>query len=443
MIYFTYGDVKAPLSCITGMSYNRAGNIVPNKDLSCKCTGINPIQIQLQITLNASTCFDESSPDSAREKFTSLARQFSNIVPNKIDEPQIILIGNDVIVPQMKFMLISTNITYQSDRLGHLQEVNVNWTLSGSKVITDENRKTELKNTRAFNAKHNLLLPHTVLHCNSESIDCAYDVSIAEFKLSGFYGTIQLLLGDTYQKIDRKSWLAEVNNSTDAYFTVEGYGNYYISKSYMNENNWITFDLTKFSKKWYQKRTKTFISRDGTFTLSDLFDDDKEINVKSKAKFKYFKYDDTPLNVLYNLQDSLGYLIGIQNDKIYLYDAPKSIDAGPVYDYYLDNDLMTQPITKVILRDGYDEYSSGNNDGETFFVSTLCRVTSDASENVLRYVRFNQNMIVMTIPIETRLTIGSMITINDGNELINTICTEFDIDFLTNSMQLELHYVKR
>ena len=124
-------------------------------------------------------------------------------------------------------------------------------------------------------------------------------------------------------------------------------------------DNWVNFELTKFPKRWHQRRTETLISTDKVFTLADVFKpviDDVE--VKSKAKFEYFRFDDTPANVLRNLQDSLGYLIGLRNDKIYLYDAPDVIGLGQVtYDYPLDNDVMTMPITKVIIRDGYSEYT--------------------------------------------------------------------------------------
>ena len=148
---------------------------------------------------------------------------------------------------------------------------------------------------------------------------------------------------------------------------------------------------------------------------------------------------------MYSLQDSLGYLVGLRKDKIFLYDTPDIIAKGNVvYDFVLDEDTMTRPYTKVIIRDGYGEYKAGNDDGETFFVNALCRVTPDTAENVLKYVRFNQNMITLTIPLEKRINIGSIVCVNVGdNKILNCVCTEFDIDFLENSMQLELHYINR
>ena len=142
--------------------------------------------------------------------------------------------------------------------------------------------------------------------------------------------------------------------------------------------------------------------------------------------------------------DSLGYLIGLRNDKIYLYDAPDKIGLGQVtYDYPLDNDVMTTPITKVIIRDGYGEYTSGDDPGETVSVNAICRVTKDASDNVLKYAQFNQNMLVLVIPLEPRINIGSIVNVNTGDKIIHCVVTEFDADFLQNSMMLELHYVER
>lgn len=427
MLYFSFDDIRVPLSCITGFSYTKSGNIVNTSRLTCKCIGIMPMQVQVQMTLSNATCMDGD--------FIKLAQAIAIKRPSNTDSPSNIIIGDDIIIPQLKFMLISTNITYQSDRLGNLQEMGVSWTLAGSRVVKDENRDIELK------ASNDDQLPAVTLHCKGKSIECSQDINIADLRLSGFKGIIQLVLADTYTKVDRDAWLATVNDAEDSYFEIEGYGKFCILESTVIADNWIDFSITKFSKEWYRKHVETFMMGDKPLTLANIFND---VTVKSNAEFEYFKFDDLPINVLYNLQDSLGYLIGLRDDQIYLYDAPDSINSGQVtYDYVLDNDLMTVPITKVIIRDGYGEYSAGDDKGETFFVNALCRVTSDAAENVLKYAQFNQNMITLTIPFEKRIAIGSIINVNVGDKVINCVCTEYDIDFLSNQMQLELHYVDR
>lgn len=438
MQYLTFNNLQIPLSCITGLSYSRNANIVPNKDLSCRCLGINPIQVQIQLTLSPYTCYSETYKES-KDMFLELARTVSQIRPSKVDKPSFIQIGDSIIIPQMKFMLISTNLTYQSDRLGNLQEIQVSWTLGGSQVVKDENRNIELKT----NAK--ALFPKVTLHCKGKSIECSQDISVADLRVSGFKCLIRLVLADTYTEVDRDKWLADINNSDDTYFEIEGYGKFYVAESYIIYDNWVNFELTKFSKKWYQRYTDTLISKDNLFTLEDVFKPVRgDVEVKSKANFEYFRFDDAPVNVLRNLQDSLGYLIGLRNDKIYLYDAPDKIGLGQVtYDYVLDNDVMTTPITKVIIRDGYGEYTSGDDKGETFSVDAICRVTKAASDNVLKYAQFNQNMLVLVIPLESRINIGSIVNVNTGDKVIHCVVTEFDADFLQNSMMLELHYIER
>ena len=438
MQYFTFNKIQIPLTCISGLSYSRNANIVQHKDLTCKCLGINPMQVQVQLTLNVSTCYAENFADR-KTAFLDLARKLSQIRPSKDDKPSFIQLGNDIIIPQMKFMLISTNLTYQSDRLGNLQEMQISWTLGGTQVVKEENRDTELKtNTQK-------LFPKVTLHCKGKSVECSQDINVADLRVSSFKCLIRLVLADTYTEVSRDAWLADVNNAEDTYFEIEGYGKFYVAESYIIYDNWVNFELTKFPKKWHQKHTETLISTDRLFTLADVFKpviDDVE--VKSKAKFEYFKFDDTPINVLRKLQDSLGYLIGLRNGKIYLYDAPDKISLGQVtYDYALDNDVMTKPITKVIIRDGYGEYSSGDDTGETFSVDAICRVTKDASENVLKYAQFNQNMLVLVIPLESRINIGSIVNVNTGDKIIRCVVTEYDIDFIQNSMMLELHYVER
>ena len=434
MQYLKFGKYEIPLSCITGLSYSKQGNIVDSSNLSCRCIGINNVQVQLQITISPSTCYDMD--------FIAFAREMSQVRPSKTEKPAKIYLGNDILLPQLEFMLISTNITYQSDRLGKLQEMQLSWTLSASRVVKEENRNTELL------TNNELIMPKVTLHCDGKSIECKQDISIANLRLSGFRGTIELFLADTYTEVDRDAWLAHVNNSKMSYFEIEHYGKFYILSSNIVYDNWLSFDLTKFNKHWYKKQTKTFIadpSSPKVFTLKDIFNDCDDIKVKSRAKVQYFKYDDTPYNVLKSLQDDLGYNIGLQGDDIILYDTPNKIGKGDItYDYVLDGDTLTTPITKCIVRDDRAEYIAGNDDGETYYVYTNASVTQDAANAVLKYVNFNQNMITLSIPYEPRIRIGSIINVNIGNdEILKCVCTEYDIDFLSNSMQIELHYVER
>lgn len=434
MQYLKFGKYEIPLSCVNGLSYSKQGNIVDTSNLSCRCLGINNVQVQLQIAISPSTCYDRD--------FIEFAREMSQVRPSKNEKPAKIYLGNDILLPQLEFMLISTNITYQSDRLGKLQEMQLSWTLSASRVVKEENRNTELLTNQPE------LLPKVTLYCDGKSIECKQDISIANLHLSGFRGTIELFLADTYTEVDRDAWLNRVNNSKTSYFEIEHYGKFYILSSNIVYDNWLSFDLTKFNKHWYKKQTKTFIadpSSPNTFTLKDIFSDCKDVKVKSKAKVRYFKYDDTPYNVLKSLQDDLGYNIGLQGDDIILYDTPDKIGKGDItYDYVLDGDTLTMPITKCIIRDDRAEYIAGNDDGETYYVYTNASVTQDAAMSVLKYVNFNQNMITLSIPYEPRIRIGSIININIGNnEILNCVCTEYDIDFLSNSMQIELHYVER
>ena len=444
MQYLKFGKYEIPLSCISGLSYSKQGNIVDSSNLSCRCIGINNVQVQLQIIISPSTCYDMD--------FIEFARTMSQVRPSKTEKPAKIYLGNDILLPQLEFMLISTNITYQSDRLGKLQEMQLSWTLSASRVVKEENRNTELL------TNNELIMPKVTLHCDGKSIECKQDISIANLRLSGFRGTIELFLADTYTEVDRDAWLAQVNNSKTSYFEIEHYGKFYILSSNIVYDNWLSFDLTKFNKHWYKKQTKTFIadpSSPKVFTLKDIFSDcDDNVVVKSKAKVRYFKYDDTPYNVLKSFQDDLGYNIGLQGDDIILYDTPNTIGKGDItYDYVLDGDTLTTPITKCIVRDDRAEYIAGNDDGETYYVYTNASVTQDAANAVLKYVNFNQNMITLSIPYEPRIRIGSIINVNIGDtrsrqtagndEILNCVCTEYDIDFLSNSMQIELHYVER
>ena len=209
-----FGEHEIPFSCITGLSYSKQGNIVDSNSLSCRCLGINTVQVQLQLTINSSTCYDRD--------FIEYARTMSQIKPTSLEPPSKIQLGDDILLPALDFMLISTNVTFQSDRSGRLQEMQLSWTLSASRVTKDENRNTELL------ANGKPIMPKVTLHCDGKSIDCKQDISIADLRLSGFRGTIELFLADTYTEVDRDAWLERVNNSKTSYFDIEHYGKFYV-----------------------------------------------------------------------------------------------------------------------------------------------------------------------------------------------------------------------
>lgn len=426
MKYLIFGDIHIPLTCVTGLSYSKSGNIVETSRLSCRCNGIMPLQIQIQMVLSPATCA------AADLNFNEFARDLCNIIPDDY-EPSYVSIDNDIIVPQLKFMLSSVNVSFQSDRNGMLQEANVSWTLVGTQVVKKENRQTEL------NTDSTDLLPKVMIHCKGKTLDCSQDISISNLQLSAFKGAVELLIGDTYTDVTKDSWVVDLNTEPDSYLEIDGYGKFHI-QSVNLIGNWLTCEISKFPRSYYNRITKTFVGR--KFTLKDIFPD---VEVKSSASFEYLVYDDIPLNMLLSLRDNLGYLIGLRNDTIYLYDTPKSIPAGQVtYDYVLDSDMMTFEFSKVVFRDNFNEYTAGDDTGETYYVQSRCRVDDpNIAERILDYLKFNQNMITLTIPLETRINIGSLISVNVGDKIINCVCTEYDIDFVNNVMQIELHYVKR
>ena len=90
MLTLDFQDLSIPLTCVTGFSYSLQGNIVDRSDLSCQCLGINPITVQVQISLSKATCVDS--------EFEYLARELSQLRPVKGTAPSYITIGGQIIL---------------------------------------------------------------------------------------------------------------------------------------------------------------------------------------------------------------------------------------------------------------------------------------------------------------------------------------------------------
>lgn len=427
MKYLEFDNHKIPLTCITGLSYDRAGNIVQRANRSYRCIGMNPVQVQVQISLSASTCIDGD--------WLAIARDLVNVKPQRTKTPSFLIVDSNVILPQLYFMLSSVNATYQSDRLGNLVQVDISWTLSGCKVVKDENREP------ALIFESGVVIPRVTLHCKGQSIECANDINIAGMKLNSLTGKLQLVLSDSSKEVSRAAWQETITNASDCSFDIENYGTFYVLSTTRMDENWLEFDLSKFGKDWRNRKTVTFLDTGKEHNLKEVF---PSLNVKSDASFAYYQYSDQPINALNALKESLGFLIGVKGDTITLYDTPDTIAAGAVtYDYPLASDVMTTPVDGVCVSDGVGLYFAGDIIGETISVDSVCRVgTCDVAGRLLKFAKFEQNIIILDIPWDARIQTGSIVSVHVGaGEIKNCICTEYEIDFLSGRMTLELHYI--
>lgn len=425
MLSFDYGDLSIPLSCVSGLSYKKSAHVIDKSNMSCESRGFDVIQAQLQIAANRASCVD--SP------FDDLVNRLSSLSPTTVGTPGGISVGGVALVPQMLFMISSVNYSAQSDKTGRIEELNVDVTFTGTRVVKEENRKTELAtgNSGRF--------PSVEFHCDGKTISCSKDISISRLVLSDSFGSIELLLSDTYREISRTSWLKTPNDDSGSYFDIEGMGRYFVLSSSLQDECWLSFQVTKFPREFYRKRSQTYLERT---RVSDLF---PGVISHTGAAFSYFKFDDTPFNVLNVLRDALGFLVSSRGSDVVFYDVPDRIESGEItFDYLCERDSMTTPITKAIIRDGVGEFVAGTDDGETYYAKSPCLLSEDGEETarrVLKYVNFLKNVIILPVPYDARIAQGSVVNVKTGNEILACVVTQFEVDFIENLMRLELHYV--
>lgn len=419
MQYLEFEDYKIPLVCVTGFSYNKSGNLVQRAARKYVCTGINNIQVQLQMSINV-------------QMYAELARELAFVHPHKTNPPSTLKVAGQTVLPQLQFLLTSTNVTYQSDRLGNLQSIELSWTLSGSRVVKNENREVVLYNTKKDGIE---LLPRVTLHCKNKTLELKNNISICRLNLTGFNGELQVMLSDTYTSIDRQVWFIIPNQRDDVYFDVENYGKFYITSSHFDDNI-ISYKLTKFSKKWFKATSKTYQDA----TLKDIF----PVVNKSNIQIYYYLLNDTLYNSLYTLQDSLGFLIGVKGDSITVYDVPEKIKKGSVtYNYITNSDIVTMPISGLTLSTVSSIMTVGTDEQEVMSKACQCVPTDleATTTQLLKYINFSKNVITMAVPYESKLYVGCLVNVRLKSETLPCICTNYEIDFMTGQMRLELHYL--
>lgn len=433
MKYLEFGALKLPLHCITGLSYAINGNIVERSNLSCSCRGMQPLELQLQATITES---------HALLLNTDLYTMYSEIEafrPSK-RPPFNIIIDDSILLPFMKFALVAANYTVQSDRGGKLSQIDVAWTLIGTQVQKIEDSNNIASHDTGAD------IPKISIYCKGKQVLCEKDINISGVNLSPVAGNLELILSDSYTQIDDNSWMKTPTTAQDTRVDIEGFGSYYPTNIHFSDGNILNIELTKFNREWFKRITQTFFDTTAYDVLNFLGGKTKTNLALKFRNFKidYFALNDTPFNTLSQFAECTGLLIAMRNDELILYEVPeKLVNADLTLNYYADTDIMSSPYTRVVCGDGVDSHTAGDDTGATYTMQLIYRTKENIAKRLLKYISFQENVITLTIPYTPKIQRGTILNLEYQGKEIVCACTEFSTDFLSNQMQLELHYITR
>lgn len=430
--------VRIPLAILTGFSYPKRANVIETQKNTFVCRGLSCSEVNVAFTLTPPvvSLFNEASNEAMT--FQDLVMLFMTLEPDVEVKPSSIILADNVICPELLFSLTSITATPSADLNGVIQQVDVNLVLSGSACSKVSSK------TPNVSYDENLAIPETSITVNGQTALCQDDIAISEMVITPTTLNITLLLSTSHKMKSSNAWIFTPTVDKSSYFTVNGYGNFYIVNASTNEDS-CSYECSIFDRE--ADVTKTFTVMDGTITsVLRKLELDYVIRSKALADIRidnYFAMKSSP-DCLKELQDSLGFLTAWHEGKANLFELPESLNNPTELAYYIQEDEVSSPTTAVVFRDGLHEYKAeSGEDGFTMVVYSPVCTPNDRSSQILRIQNFMEHGITLTTPLIPRIRHYSGIRLVYNGTFIDCLVTDYSIDVLQNTMTLRLNYIRR
>lgn len=429
--------VRIPLAIMNSFSYSKAGNIIETRKNTFACRGFACREIACSMTLNQFAVSLFNSVNTRKfEGLSDLVSYFIQILPDKTVQPYHVTIAGHTVCSELLFSITSVTQAMQCDRNDNVQECSISFTLSGTRVSKDSA-------TQAITSyDENTTIPKVSITCKGKTAVCQDEISITELVVTPSTLKLSIIVSDGFRRKSSNAWIYDVSSDI-AKVEVENIGEFYV-KSARTDEDMIEYECDIFDKSAEQTITKTVIESDMSKALSIL---KLPLKIESQS-INIIRVDNWTLNgnsadLLKVLQDNSGVLVGFRKDGIHLVDVPASIASSGTLSYFITDDIVSAPTTRLIIRDGKHEYVAGNASGATMIVNSQISLNTDRSRQLLRLQQMRENVISLTIPYDERISHLSAVSLNYNGGSINALVMDYSIDFLSGTMRLDLGYLSR
>lgn len=432
------GDLNIPLSILTGCSYTKAGNIVETSKNKFYCKGYacREVAVSFSLTPPALAHFNECN-DGRWLRFPDLVAYFMQLVPDKVQPPYALYIAGHAICPELKFTITSATNTLQSDRLGNVQRCDVALTLSGCACA----KAAAQQGLASYDS--NLEMPKTTISCKGKTCVCQDEIAISEMQITPTTLRLRLLLSDSFKEKSANAWVFQPAQDSTSVIAVDGYGSFYI-KSVSTDEDSVVYECSIFSKTAEQAITQTVLDGNLATVLGKLrIEHSVEDAALNTVDVSNYTLNGSSVEVLKELQENLGFLIGWRDGKAHIFEVPKVITANGELNYFITEDIASAPTTRMVYRDALHEYRAGNQEGQEIIINSPVCTSTDRAPNLLSFYQLMESAITLTVPNNKGIKHMAQVTLNYNGGAINCLVTDYTADLITNTMQLQLSYIKR
>lgn len=441
-----------PLSLVQACNYTKSANIVPYKTLQVRTRGFGCQEFAISFTLSNATLsqfIDVNNRFIGDNKNTSLEwviQKLIELVPTAINKedksdihnPSHIFLANQCVCPELLFMLTSITHTVRGDHLGRVMEADISLTMSGCAVSKQASVDPLLGDLDSVTD-----IPVPVIHVGQYEFKCQELVSISGYTLTPTTLTLQMDV-QNIQNEAKAFLLKPMDVAQHAYIEIPGQNAYYIRQASFDEP-YITYECDIFRPEAYETLSKTFINA----TLRDVVN---FINPRipiaihhglGSVKVTYYKANGTAIDILNDITNNLGVLVAYHESYAHLIEVPEEIVPEDDLLFYVEGDIVSAKTCKIIYRDSKHQYEVGDDGADSIVIDSPICTDTNRSQNLLNVYNLMENQITMEQPYDNRIKPYCMVKLTASNGPVDVMVTNYSIDYLTNQMALECHYVAR
>lgn len=417
--YVTCQNYSFPCAFVTALSYTKTARTVQSNRGFNLALGFEPGEISLRVRFDRALC------EAVGEDYNTWLNTARILEPRRQSEPTPFYLNGQPLYASLLFGLTSVNRTDSTDVIGDVFAVELDLVFSGVACAKEMSRDRAL----VFGEDNDIYIPSVTIECDGKSIAIESAQTVTEFKRTERGGVITISIG-TDENIIPRDWMTPLM-SKRGHITIDGERYFIFMANLVDEA--LTLFYSVFDESWTGYKTATYQHT----TVGKVF---PGLDDKTDIQIDWLVFNGDKLAMLTSVAVSLGFLVDFP--LMACVPVPNKLTANNSFVYYVSEDMQTQPIDRVVWRDGAHEHSAGDGENVYYVDSVCCVNDSSVAARALARVRYMQNRITITAPIEPSIKQHSVFNIVKGNQAIPVMVESFEFDYLTNQMTLDLHYLE-
>ncbi len=434
MQYLSWADVQIPLCFVTGLSYSKRAKIVERSGGYASARGFEAAEMSVQVQVTRAACM------AFGLNFDEQVAQMRSLVADVNNPSGGVTLGGYPLYPELQFALTNVNTTFTADSADGISVYARDLVLSGVACTK------EVCRNRALEFDPVGTIPVVALRCDGKKLILQDGNQISGLVTSPNECQVECVIGEDTQTASRQGFVEDLieKGGTIEIELPSGTTVFNIISASLN-GNILSLEGSVLPEGSAQAVTMTFRDRD----ISEIIDallkkcGSQNHSVKVSGKIDYFRMTGTPMAALEALQDSAGFVVDIQGNRITVAWLPQTIEGQKAIDGDIIDDETNERISKIIWKDGLHEFEAGSGNGEYVEINS-CFATSERlfCDKVLERRKYDGTYIAIEGVIDREIGHHSQIFIEKDGKRLNCLVDFYQCDWVNNIARYECRYLR-